>query len=213
MDLFNAIIDQHRNWLPHEGTVNYYGRLLSKEPADFYLNRLLETIEWRNDEAIIFGRNGLPRVGRAGTDPIDDHAAFTELYDRVPGIPCHTRAPCWTTGTMPWMWYRTCSLPFGNRTRHQALKVVARGRRKDEFASELTAAFNRFHQAADSGNALRELTEWRIAKSRGFPAVQEVFRKSRKEGLSHRHIAEKLLANIRIPMLYVLEKPFPFISC
>ena len=82
MDLFNAIIDQHRNWLPHEGTVNYYGRLLSKESADFYLNRLLETIEWRNDEAIIFGRNGLPRVGRAGTDPIDDHAAFTELYDR-----------------------------------------------------------------------------------------------------------------------------------
>jgi alkylated DNA repair dioxygenase AlkB len=56
MDLFDQTIDKHKNWLPYEGTVNYCGKLLSKEQADFYLNRLLETIAWRNDEANIFGK-------------------------------------------------------------------------------------------------------------------------------------------------------------
>lgn len=56
MDLFKPGIDPHKNWLPYEGTVHYYGKLFSKKEADFYLNRLLETIEWRNDEALIFGR-------------------------------------------------------------------------------------------------------------------------------------------------------------
>jgi len=56
MDLFNQSIDKHKNWLPYQGTVNYYGKLLVEQQANFYLNRLLETIEWRNDEAVIFGK-------------------------------------------------------------------------------------------------------------------------------------------------------------
>lgn len=56
MDLFNQMIDPHKNWLPYQGTVNYFGRLLVQGEADFYLHRLLETIEWRNDEAVIFGK-------------------------------------------------------------------------------------------------------------------------------------------------------------
>lgn len=56
MDLFNQIIDKTKNWLPKDGTVNYYGKLLDPKEADFYLNRLLETIEWRNDKAVIFGK-------------------------------------------------------------------------------------------------------------------------------------------------------------
>ncbi|MGL5234782.1 MAG: alpha-ketoglutarate-dependent dioxygenase AlkB family protein [Empedobacter falsenii] len=56
MDLFDQIIDKTKNWLPKDGTVNYYGKLLTQKEADFYLNNLLETIEWRNDEAIIFGK-------------------------------------------------------------------------------------------------------------------------------------------------------------
>lgn len=56
MDLFNQTIDKTKNWLPQDGTVNYYGKLLNQKEADYYLNRLLATIEWRNDEAIIFGR-------------------------------------------------------------------------------------------------------------------------------------------------------------
>lgn len=56
MDLFNQAIDKHSNWLPYDGTVNYYGRLLPVLQADHYFNRLLGTIEWNNDEAVIFGR-------------------------------------------------------------------------------------------------------------------------------------------------------------
>jgi alkylated DNA repair dioxygenase AlkB len=56
MDLFEQTLDKHKNWLPHDGTVNYYGKLMPLEHADFYLKRLLESIEWRNDEAVIFGK-------------------------------------------------------------------------------------------------------------------------------------------------------------
>src|SRR5690606_31115699 len=45
-----------RNWLPYDGTVNYYGKLLGKKEADYYFERLLNTVEWRNDEAIIYGK-------------------------------------------------------------------------------------------------------------------------------------------------------------
>ncbi|WP_343670554.1 alpha-ketoglutarate-dependent dioxygenase AlkB [Chitinophaga sp.] len=56
MDLFNQTIDKHKNWLPYGGTVNYYGKIMTKEQAGHYLNKLLTSIEWRNDEAIIYGK-------------------------------------------------------------------------------------------------------------------------------------------------------------
>lgn len=56
MDLFNPTPDKNKNRLPYDGTVNYYGRLFSKKEADDYFEKLLTTIEWRNDEAIIFGK-------------------------------------------------------------------------------------------------------------------------------------------------------------
>lgn len=56
MDLFDQTTGKEKNWLPYQGTVNYYGRILNREQADFYLKKLLETIEWRNDEAVIFGK-------------------------------------------------------------------------------------------------------------------------------------------------------------
>ncbi len=82
MDLFNQTIDKQKNWLPYEGTVNYYGRLLSKEQADFYLNRLLETIEWRNDEAIIFGKKIITKrkVAWYGEKPFEYTYSNTTKY-------------------------------------------------------------------------------------------------------------------------------------
>lgn len=56
MDLFDFKPDASKNWLPYEGTVNYYGKLLNQEAANHYLKALLENIEWRNDEAVIFGK-------------------------------------------------------------------------------------------------------------------------------------------------------------
>lgn len=56
MDLFNQHTDKDTNWLPYDGTVNYYGKVLSKGKANDYFNRLMETIEWKNDEAVMFGK-------------------------------------------------------------------------------------------------------------------------------------------------------------
>lgn len=56
MDLFNPDTNETTNLLPKDGTVNYYGTIFSRNDAAFYLNTLLETIEWRNDEAVIFGK-------------------------------------------------------------------------------------------------------------------------------------------------------------
>ncbi|WP_339658844.1 alpha-ketoglutarate-dependent dioxygenase AlkB [Flavobacterium frigidarium] len=56
MDLFNDQPQSQINLLPHGGTVHYYGALMSQSQANDYLNKLLETIAWKNDEAIIFGK-------------------------------------------------------------------------------------------------------------------------------------------------------------
>jgi alkylated DNA repair dioxygenase AlkB len=55
MDLFNS--DTATNLLPQDGIVNYYGKVLKQGEADHYLERLLNTIQWKNDEAIIFGKH------------------------------------------------------------------------------------------------------------------------------------------------------------
>ena len=45
------------NILPFDGAADYYGMALSTTEAQLYLDRLLKHIEWRNDEAVIFGRH------------------------------------------------------------------------------------------------------------------------------------------------------------
>lgn len=57
MDLFSTETDKYENLLPHGGTVNYYGRIIPVQKANDYLNILLETIEWKSDEAIILGKH------------------------------------------------------------------------------------------------------------------------------------------------------------
>ena len=56
MDLFRQSIEQPDNLLPKEGVVKYYGTLIPNESADDFFIRLLTTIEWKNDEALIFGK-------------------------------------------------------------------------------------------------------------------------------------------------------------
>lgn len=56
MDLFSTDLDENSNLLPKDGTVNYYCTLMSTAEANSYLAALLATIEWKNDEAIIFGK-------------------------------------------------------------------------------------------------------------------------------------------------------------
>jgi alkylated DNA repair dioxygenase AlkB len=49
--------DHTNNLLPFDGIVNYYGRVMGPASADNYRDVLLDTIQWKNDEAIIFGRH------------------------------------------------------------------------------------------------------------------------------------------------------------
>lgn len=56
MELFNRGTDALRNLLPEDGTVNYYGKVFSLHEANHYLDLLLAGIEWKNDEAVIFGK-------------------------------------------------------------------------------------------------------------------------------------------------------------
>ncbi|MDT3405623.1 alpha-ketoglutarate-dependent dioxygenase AlkB family protein [Mucilaginibacter terrae] len=53
MNLFNT----SANLLPYDGEAIYHGPILNPTEADDYLNTLLQTIEWKNDEAVIFGRH------------------------------------------------------------------------------------------------------------------------------------------------------------
>ncbi len=57
MELFDHYIDPEKNLLPHGGVVNYYNKILSKPEADHYFDRLFTTLEWRHDEAVIFGKH------------------------------------------------------------------------------------------------------------------------------------------------------------
>lgn len=44
------------NLLPFDGTVQYAGRVFTATESQEYLNILLETISWQQDEVIMFGR-------------------------------------------------------------------------------------------------------------------------------------------------------------
>ncbi|MDM1297050.1 alpha-ketoglutarate-dependent dioxygenase AlkB [Empedobacter falsenii] len=56
MDLFNDLFDGQENLLPKDGTVNYFGQIMSDEESHHYYSVLLNEIEWKNDQAIIFGK-------------------------------------------------------------------------------------------------------------------------------------------------------------
>src|SRR5690606_13798157 len=56
MSLFDNISDPNLNLLPKDGTVNYYGKILNGDEADKIYRDLLDNIEWKNDEAVIFGK-------------------------------------------------------------------------------------------------------------------------------------------------------------
>ncbi len=56
MSLFPVEFDSSQNLLPYDGCVHYYGQMMDRAEADFYLQRLLESIAWQNDRAIIYGK-------------------------------------------------------------------------------------------------------------------------------------------------------------
>ena len=56
MDLFNQESVENVNLLPKDGTVNYYGKIMTNAKSLSYLDYLLNEIQWKNDVAVIFGK-------------------------------------------------------------------------------------------------------------------------------------------------------------
>jgi alkylated DNA repair dioxygenase AlkB len=56
MPLFPVEFDSEQNLLPYQGYVHYYGQIMDSVLADQYFQRLLESIAWQNDLAVIFGK-------------------------------------------------------------------------------------------------------------------------------------------------------------
>ncbi|WP_215223744.1 alpha-ketoglutarate-dependent dioxygenase AlkB family protein [Echinicola shivajiensis] len=55
MDLFSQ--NQLTNLLPYDGTVHYYGKILNEQQSQFFFEKLMSNIEWRHDEAVIYGKH------------------------------------------------------------------------------------------------------------------------------------------------------------
>ena len=56
LDLGHPQIHEDTNLLAQDGTVNYYSKIFDEVVSNHYLERLLATIAWQHDQAIIFGK-------------------------------------------------------------------------------------------------------------------------------------------------------------
>jgi alkylated DNA repair dioxygenase AlkB len=56
MDLFSNAINSTTNLLPGNGSVNYYGKIISRKDADHFFNYLMNGVQWSNDQAVIYGK-------------------------------------------------------------------------------------------------------------------------------------------------------------
>lgn len=83
MDLFNSEPDSSMNLLPQDGEVNYFGRLFSGKEADHYFNYLLHSIEWKNDEAIIFGKKIITKRKVAWYGDTDFEYTYSKVTKRA----------------------------------------------------------------------------------------------------------------------------------
>lgn len=61
MTLFDNISGPDINLLPNDGTANYYGRILREDQAERVYLSLANTVAWKNDEAVIFGKKILTK--------------------------------------------------------------------------------------------------------------------------------------------------------
>jgi alkylated DNA repair dioxygenase AlkB len=55
MQLFNQ--ERIDNLLPFDGIVTYYGKIFEHKKSIDYFENLLKTIDWKNDEALMFGKH------------------------------------------------------------------------------------------------------------------------------------------------------------
>jgi alkylated DNA repair dioxygenase AlkB len=80
MDLFS---DKNTNLLPYDGMVNYFGRIMSVDTANNYLDILLKNITWKHDEAFIFGRHIFTRRKVAWYGDTDFEYSYSNTQKRA----------------------------------------------------------------------------------------------------------------------------------
>lgn len=56
MELLTSISDPTRNLLPYDGQVYYFGPVLPADQANEFMARLADTIAWKHDELVLFGK-------------------------------------------------------------------------------------------------------------------------------------------------------------
>lgn len=73
MQLFDLPFDHTKNLLPIDGVVNYYGHVLGRDQSNAYYQLLMNTLDWKNDEAIIAGKKIVTKrkVAWYGDQPFD----------------------------------------------------------------------------------------------------------------------------------------------
>jgi len=57
MNLFAYLNDPVQNLLSCDGEVHYYGAVMLPVEADNYFDALMQDIDWRHDEAVMFGKH------------------------------------------------------------------------------------------------------------------------------------------------------------
>ena len=67
------------NLLPADGIADYYGQVLAPAEATHYLDRFMQHIEWRNDEAVIFGRHIITKRKVAWYGDSDYNYAYSNI--------------------------------------------------------------------------------------------------------------------------------------
>jgi alkylated DNA repair dioxygenase AlkB len=81
--LFPAESTPTHNLLPHGGTVHYHGQIMSSTEADHYLQNLLQHIEWKNDEAVIFGKHFITKRKVAWYGDTDFEYSYSNITKRA----------------------------------------------------------------------------------------------------------------------------------
>jgi len=73
VDLFGNILAEPISLLKKDGIANYYGSILDEKDANDYLENLFESIEWRNDEVVVYGKKIVTKrkVAWYGDKPFD----------------------------------------------------------------------------------------------------------------------------------------------
>lgn len=50
------VSDKNNNLLTRDREVNYYGAMFNKKDAQFYFDKLLQSLDWKQDEVVMFGK-------------------------------------------------------------------------------------------------------------------------------------------------------------